>query len=136
MNININVTRNFKINGKEYHSVEEMPDEIRQIYEKAMALKAGAKQPIHSAEARAKIIFNRTEYENVDTLPEDARQFSKKVLKAAESSVASSGISGALRPRNIRKSIKLEFSFSPRMLLMSAGLMALIFLLYSLFQNR
>lgn len=136
MNININVTRNFKINGKEYHSVEEMPDEIRQVYEKALALQAGSKQPIHSAVARTKIIFNGTEYENMDTMPEDARQLYKKVLKAAESSVASSGISGALRPRNIRKSIKLEFSFSPRMLLMSAGLMALIFLLYSLFQNR
>jgi hypothetical protein len=84
-------------------------------------------------------------------MPQDDRQLYEKVLKAAESTVASSGVdisggsrgmlrkpdnTGAARPGEIRNPIKAVSSFSPRTLLMSAGLMALIFLLYFLLQNR
>jgi len=151
MNININVTRIFKINGKEYHSVEEMPDEIRQVFEKAKALQASSGKGILSAGRRSKIIFNGKEQEISDTMPEDVRQLCEKALKATESSVTSSGVDiprgseGNLRKRDtagtpgpgeIQNPTKIEFSFSPRILLMSAGMLALIFLLYCLFQNR
>jgi hypothetical protein len=151
MKININVTHNFTINGKQYHSVEEMPDEVRQVFEKAKALQAGSGKRILAAGTRSKIIFNGREHEIFDTMPEDVRQLCEKALKAAESPVASSGVdiprvsggnrrkpdtAGTPGPGEISKPTKVESSFSPRMLLMTAGLLALIFLLYCLFQNR
>jgi len=152
MSISIDVKRKFKINGKEYNSVEEMPDEIRMVFEKAMALRAsGAGQRTHSAVMRSKIVFNGKEYENVLSMPQDIRQLSGKVLKAAKSAVASSGVdipggsegmlrkpdtTGTARPGEIRNPTKAESSFSPRMLLMGAGLIILILLLYLLIQNR
>jgi hypothetical protein len=151
MNININVKRKFRINGKEYNSVEEMPDGIREAFEKAMHSQAGSGQRINSAVTRSKIIFNGTEYENIDAMPQDIRQLYEKVLKAAETAVVSSGVDiaevsgsmlrkpdtiGTAPPGDIRKPTKVESSFSPRMLIASAVLMALIFLLYYLFQDR
>ena len=151
MNININVTHTFKINGKEYHSVEEMPDEIRQVFEKAKALQAGSGKRILAAGTRSKIFLNGREQEITDTMPADVRELCEKVAKAAESSVASPGVdiprvsggnlrkldtAGTPSPGEIRERTKVEFSFSPRILLMTAGLVALIFLLYLLFQNR
>ena len=151
MKININVTRNFRINGQEYHSVEEMPDEVRKIFDKAMASQAGSGQRTHSTATRSKIIFNGTEYDSIDSMPQGDRQLYEKVLKAAEGTLESSGvhISGgsggilrkpvnvaAARPIEIQNPTKAESSFSPRMLLMGAGLIALILLLYLLIQNR
>jgi hypothetical protein len=44
MNVNVNVKRKFKVNGKEYNSIEEMPQDIRNAFEKAMASKTGSGQ--------------------------------------------------------------------------------------------
>ena len=152
MKININVTRNFRVNGKEYHSVEEMPDEVRQVVEKAMALPAGSGQRTPSVVTRSKIIFNGTEYENIDSMPQEARQLYEKMLKAAVRTVPSSGLdiaagdsrglpgklahTGTADSGDVPKPTKIESSFSPRMLLMSAGLLALTLLFYYLLQSR
>ena len=42
MPINFNVKTKIKINGKEYNSPEEMPPDIRSLYEKAMANREGS----------------------------------------------------------------------------------------------
>ena len=150
MKINVKVTSKFLINGKEYPSVEEMPDEVRKIFDKVMASRAGSGQRTHSVVTRSKIIFNGTEYDNIDSMPQGDRQLYEKMLKAAEGTIASSGvhISGGggilgkpdkattARPQEFRNPTKAESFLSPRMLLMGAGLLALIFLLYLLFQNR
>ncbi len=34
MNLDFNVQRKFKINGKEYNSIEEMPDNVREILQR------------------------------------------------------------------------------------------------------
>jgi hypothetical protein len=151
MNININVKRKFKINGKEYNSLEEMPDDIREVLKKALDSRAGSGHWINSEMTRSRIIFNGTEYDSLAAMPQDVRQLYEKVLRAAESGGASSGVdiakmSGGVltkpdtigngRPGNIGKPTKAESSFSPRILMVSAALMGLIFLLYYLFQNR
>ena len=151
MKINVKVTSKFLINGKEYHSVEEMPDEVRKIFDKVMASRAGSGQRTHSLVTRSKIIFNGTEYDNIDSMPQGDRQLYEKMLKAAEGTIASSGVhisgggvgilekpdkAATARPIEIRNPTKAESFLSPRMLLMGAGLLALIFLLYLLFQNR
>jgi hypothetical protein len=150
MKINISIKRKFKINGKEYNSIEEMPEDIREAFKKVMDSQVGSGHRINSAVTGSKVIFNGTEYEKVDAMPQEVRQLYEKVLKAAGSGAPSSGvdiigISGgrvgksetisAAHPGEIRKPTKVESVFSPRMLMVSALLMTLIFLLYYLFQN-
>jgi hypothetical protein len=92
MNVNVNVKRKFKINGKEYNSIEEMPPDIRNAFEKAMASQAGSGQQANPATMQTKIIFNGTEYQSIDAMPQDVRQLYEKVLKAAETGTAPANI--------------------------------------------
>ncbi|MDD5679252.1 MAG: uroporphyrinogen decarboxylase family protein [Kiritimatiellae bacterium] len=82
MNISIHIKRKFKINGKEYNSLEEMPDDIREKFKQTMASQADSKHPINLTTTRAKITFNGAEYGSMDAMPQDARQLYEKVLKA------------------------------------------------------
>ena len=151
MSISLSIKRKFRINGKEYNSIEEMPENIREALKKAMNSQASSGQRINSAATRSKIIFNGTEYESLDAMPQDVRQLYEKVLRAAESGVVASdvdiaGISDGLlrkpgaidtiRQGDIRKTTRFESSFSLRTLIVVAGLMALIFLFYHLIQSR
>ena len=61
MKININVKRRFKINGKEYNSIEEMPDDVRAAFEEAMDSQAGAEHTVKSEATKNRIVFNGTE---------------------------------------------------------------------------
>lgn len=151
MNININVKRKFKVNGKEYNSIEEMPNDIREAFEKAMASQVDSGHQVNPATMQTKIIFNGTEYKNIDAMPQDVRQLYEKVLKAAETGAVppdidiAGDINGMLTsPKtfktdsigDIRKPTNTEPSFSPRMLVVSVMLVALILLLYYLFRSR
>jgi hypothetical protein len=152
MNVNVNVKRKFKINGKEYNSIEEMPPDIRNTFEKAMASQAGSDHQANPATMQTKIIFNGTEYQSIDAMPQDVRQLYEKVLKTAETGAASSDIItagdisdmltghktyGNTNMGNMGKPPKIEPSaFSPRMLIIGAMLIALIFILYLVFQGR
>ena len=152
MNVNVNVKRKFKINGKEYGSIEEMPPDIRNAFEKAMASQAGPGQQANSAMMQTKIIFNGTEYQSIDAMPQDVRQLYEKVLKAAETGVApdniitASDISGmqagpkkygTTSIENMGSSTKIEpTAFSPRILIIGVLLIALIILLYFVFHGK
>lgn len=52
--------------GKTYASIEEMPAEVRRVYDLAVAAKSEADQ--------LKIIFNGKEYAGLDSMPEDVRK--------------------------------------------------------------
>jgi hypothetical protein len=152
MNVNVNVKRKFKVNGKEYNSIEEMPQDIRNAFEKAMASQAGKGQSVSPTTMQTKIIFNGTEYQSIDAMPQDVRQLYEKVLKAAETGTAPANIItandisglqagpktyGTTNMGNMGKPPKIEPSaFSPRMLIIGAMLIALIFILYLVFQGR
>jgi hypothetical protein len=149
MNVNINVKRKFKVNGKEYNSIEEMPPDIRSAFEKAMASQAGSGQQANPATMQTKIIFNGTEYQSIDAMPQDVRQLYEKVLNAAETGnaptniITTGDISDILTGHktygntNMEKPPKIEPSaFSPQMLIIGAMLIALVILLYFLFQGR
>ncbi len=75
MGIKVNVRWKFKVNGKEYGSVEEMPGDIREAYEKAKGT---------SRIAAGKVVFNGQEYESVDAMPIEVRRVYDKVMEAAE----------------------------------------------------
>ena len=55
--------------GRAYDSVEEMPAEVRRVYDLAVAA-------LHEAETQAsiKVIFNGKEYAGLDSMPEDVRR--------------------------------------------------------------
>jgi hypothetical protein len=151
MNININVKRKFKINGKEYNSIEEMPDDIRETFRKAMDSQTGSGHEINHTAMRANIIFNGTEYDSIEAMPQDVRELYEKVLKAAETGTASPQIDiagaisstlikhqppGMVRSGDNRKPIKAEPSFSRWALIVSIMLIALILLFYYFLRSR
>jgi hypothetical protein len=144
MKINMNVKRKFKFNGKEYNSIDEMPDSIRETLKKAMDSEAASGYGINHTAMRTKIIFNGTEYESIDAMPQDVRQLYEGILKSAENGTAppgsdmlkESGTGGNVRTEKSRNPGKTEPSFSARALVVSIGLIALILLFYYLFKSR
>ena len=151
MKINVNVKRTFKVNGKEYNSIEEMPQDIREAFEKAIGSQAGTGNLTHPASMQTKIVFNGTEYQSIDAMPQDVRQLYERVLKSAETGVAPPDIdipgvsSGRLNETETSKTThkgdilrptKTDPSFSPRALILSAMVAALVLLLYYLFAAR
>ena len=55
--------------GKKYASIEEMPAEVRRVYDLAVA----ARNQEH-AEARVKLVFNGQEYDSLESMPADVRK--------------------------------------------------------------
>ncbi|HSN17325.1 MAG TPA: hypothetical protein VLV87_03865 [Gammaproteobacteria bacterium] len=55
--------------GKRYNSVEEMPAEVRRVYDLARAAQTEAESA-----APVKLIFNGKEYEGLDSMPPDVRK--------------------------------------------------------------
>jgi hypothetical protein len=148
MSINVNIKRTFKVNGKEYTSIEEMPSEIRSAFEKTMASQAG--KDIFSVN-HTKINFNGIEYKSIEKMPPDIRQLYEKVLKAAETGNMPPGLATAgdiigsrseskaylnIGSGNMGTPIKAEVTFSWRTLVIGIGLIALIIILYLMFQGK
>ena len=133
-------------------SFEEMPSDIRNAFEKAIASQEGKGQPVSPTTMQTKIIFNGTEYQSIDAMPQDVRQLYEKVLKAAETGNAPANIItagdigdlltgyktyGNTNMGNMGKPTKIEPSaFSPRMLIIGVLAIALIILLYFVLQVR
>jgi len=84
MSINVKVNRNFNVNGKVYHSIEEMPDDIRENFLKAMEENTGIKIRFGDSKTRTKISFNGNEYDSIDEMPDEERQIYEKVLQTAK----------------------------------------------------
>jgi hypothetical protein len=151
MNVNVNVKRKIKVNGKEYNSIEEMPPDIRNAFEKAMASRAGSGRQEDPATVQTKIIFNGIEYKSINAMPQDIRQLYEKVLKAAETGAAPaniitagdiSGIQaepknyGTTSMGNVVTPIKTEPAISSRTLIIGVMIIALVILLYFVFHGR
>jgi hypothetical protein len=150
MKININVKRNYKINGKEYKSIDEMPDNIREAFQKAMAVSPISERKTNFAEKSAKIVFNDTEYKSIDAMPQDVRRLYEKILKAAETGETSSviditeigkEISSGKKPsgtdplRELRPQLTIDSRFSFKRLMVSVVLVTLIAVLYFFFKK-
>jgi len=149
MTVNINIKRKFKINGKEYSSIEEMPENIRLAVEKAMASNAGAESMITSG-IPAKVVFNGTEYNSIDNMPQDVRSLYEKILQSSPASGRSpemelndvKGLPGKNKapgtsgPVTFSQPTKFESSFSARTLILCAGLLALVLLFIYLWKGR
>ncbi|HVN32881.1 MAG TPA: hypothetical protein VMT45_12940 [Thermoanaerobaculaceae bacterium] len=80
----INIKRRIVVNGKEYSSVEEMPEDIRCAYELAISGAAHEAHGIHPGVAQTRVIFNGQEYESVEEMPEDIRGMYTAAMLAVE----------------------------------------------------
>jgi hypothetical protein len=147
MNVKVNVKRKFIVNGKEYGSVEEMPEAIRQAYEKAVA-NTGSREPGNiTSIASSKIVFNGQEYASVDAMPPDVRQMYETVMKTvSEGKISVTGNvdfkfgrkvadlknAGGLDSYDMSNPIAPKPFFSPRILIVAAALIALMIGIYFL----
>jgi outer membrane murein-binding lipoprotein Lpp len=106
VNIKIALRTRIRFNGQEYASVDEMPADVRQGYERALSMMGGAKHgslltiagkgtsaaaPVGSV---TKIVFNGQEYSSVEQMPVDVRQLYSGVMASLESD--RNGMSDAL----------------------------------------
>ena len=79
------ITKSTRLVGKTYESVEEMPPEDRQAYERAMA-SAGGPEVTHRFTNIDKIIIDGKEYASAEEMPPDVRQSYEEMLKCINDS--------------------------------------------------
>jgi hypothetical protein len=75
---NINVQKKITVNGVQYASLDEMPPDIRSLYEKAIA--GGLTPGQHTT---TKITINGQQYDSIDDVPAVMRPLVKGALDAA-----------------------------------------------------
>ena len=141
MGIQVNIRRRFTVNGKEYGSTAEMPADVREAFEKAMA------GGIRIQTGKTRIVFNGREYAGLEAMPAETRLQYEKLLQAAEAGAVPADLvasgNGAL-PAGIAGSevsragaaIRFEPSFSSRKALAAIALIAAIILLYLLLRGK
>jgi len=144
--IDFSVKKRFIVNGKEYDSVEKMPDQIRDAYKKAMAGAPGQGHSETLKTVESKFVFNGNEYASEEDMLQEERELYKFVMKAMEKEGISmpGGIgknSGIPRPDTripdvSGKPIVPESSLSPRKWLpFTAILVLLVGFAYLLFTS-
>jgi len=81
MNIKVTVNHKLIVNGKEYGSLDEMPDELRRAYERAV----GGDQGVAGLTQRAaRIFFQGNEYETPADMPANVRKLYDLATAAAK----------------------------------------------------
>ena len=70
----VNVKKRFIVNGKEYGSVEEMPEEFRAAYAKAIESAAAQGHARTLNMGKCQIAFHGKDYSIEDSLPEGDRE--------------------------------------------------------------
>ncbi len=98
MATNISVKTRIRVNGREYASVEEMPADIRQTYERALAMSAGGAHGglLGSVAGRVtavstKIVFNGQEYTSAEHMPAAVRRLYEDVIATLQADERNSG---------------------------------------------
>jgi hypothetical protein len=122
----------FKINGKEYGSLEEVPEGLRQSL-----LKASDKEDASHGTAEgtsSKVIFNGVEYSSLDEMPTYARNLYEQAVNASRTGAKDAGPLGPHSPGS--KPIEPEPSFSGKAAAAAFVLIALGLLLYYLLSSR
>ncbi|MFI5143066.1 MAG: hypothetical protein ACHQQS_03280 [Thermoanaerobaculales bacterium] len=82
MDVKVTVKRKIRYQGKEYESIDELPEAVRQAYERAMAGGGQAGFPTAVQSQPGKIVFNGHEYGGIATMPPDVRNAYEGVMRA------------------------------------------------------
>ena len=134
MSISVDVKRKYKVNGKEYNSIGEMPPEVQAALKDAMdsgpSTFKGAWPAITTS---ASITFNSTEYPSVEAMPPDVRSLYEAALRSAGVEQVPAGcVVGHIQAPGASKPVTPEPAFSGRGLVISVVLVALGLLIYFL----
>jgi hypothetical protein len=97
MKVNMTVKRRIVFNGKEYDSIEELPESVRRTLENATAGSLPSAATGATAGAKVRIMFNGQEYASVDAMPASVRRIYEGALAAVESDGAAGQIGAAIR---------------------------------------
>lgn len=89
MSTTITVKTKFRINGQEYASVDDMPAEVRQAYERAMSTLGQTGGPVHISPVSTKVVFNGQGYASADQMPADVRRLYDDVMATLDTQRAS-----------------------------------------------
>jgi hypothetical protein len=118
MDTKINVKTKIVVNGKEYHSVDELPPEVRAAYEKAVASGAQVRRTSH-------VVFNGQTYETPDAMPAEVR----KLYEAALANLPRRGVAPPAVPQDPGAPIEPPRASQRILILLLAGV-ALLALIY------
>jgi hypothetical protein len=83
MPVKFNVRTKIKINGKEYNNPEEMPAEVRALYEKALASRGSTAPNVHF-DAHSKFTYNGQTFTSPGEMPEDVRRIYDSVMASVD----------------------------------------------------
>jgi len=97
MKVNMTVKRRIVFNGKEYDSIEELPENVRRTLENATAGSLPSAATGAAASAKVRIMFNGQEYTSVDAMPASVRRIYEGALAAVESGGAAGQVGAAIR---------------------------------------
>lgn len=132
MNLSITVKRKFKINGKEYDSIDEMPAEIRDKFKKTMGMLADSGDQSDTTMLQKRIVFNAA-------LGADETDAASPAIDLAKPGGGMRGdpeILGKVRSGHVSQPTRYEASFSARILIVSVVLGALFYLAYHFLHGR
>jgi len=96
MGIEVNVTRNFTVNGKQYHSLEEVPPEIREAIRAKLASAATGSVAIHGD-----IVVNGKRYNDVKAIPEGVREIYEVAMQCIGPGQESAAAKPSVRPKPV-----------------------------------
>lgn len=85
MSTKLTVTTKIVVNGKEYHGVDELPAELRGMYDKAVAAGTRTVQ-------KTRIVFNGHTYETLEAVPAEARRLYEAAIATVPALHASESI--------------------------------------------
>lgn len=83
MPIQLKLKTKIKINGQEYNSPDEMPADVRSLYEKALASR-GSASPNIQVKTNSKIRFNGQTFNSIDEMPADIRKIYESIMAAVD----------------------------------------------------
>ncbi len=118
MGIDVNVTRKFVINGKEYHSLDEVPPDVRDAVKKAL------ESPTGPVRLHTNIAFNGRQYDNADAAPDGVREIYEAAMQCIGSGKGSPSGDSAALPKPIVP--KGAFSLSGRWAMVGSLLLCLL----------
>ncbi|MBI5583352.1 MAG: hypothetical protein HY892_05985 [Deltaproteobacteria bacterium] len=80
MGIKIDFEKKFIVNGREYHSWEEVPEDLRRLG--APALNPAGDLPSGLISPKQSIVFNGKQYEDLSAMPEEERKMFEMIMKS------------------------------------------------------
>ncbi len=80
----IKLTKRIVVNGREYGKPEDMPEDVRKLYENAMQKLAQDGVEAGGVISSTKIVFNGREYSSITEMPDKERSLYKAALNAVE----------------------------------------------------